>query len=612
MVKWRFWRDVLPIEAVKITGIHSGGKKMRLSTKLVLSFAGMIVVILAISASSMVSTSKLNESIDDVDKAYIPAVIAVGNMHLNFWTVRANLTTMLLVREAAAAERYDAMIRSALQEIAQDKKRYIEYTALFDGETAGRAKTLLGQIDDISLGMSKIRRDATRLVAEGKFDEAISLFTAEYGPQFRKLAPVYAELVNLTTKSSKENMADAISLGVMAKNTGLVLSLIAIFISVVITYVLTRSVMRQLGKDPGQLNALARRVVDGDYEIADGSARVGVYDSIVSMVESLKINMEKAHSESLNAHDQAVKATEAMRNAEEAGKIAQSKSAAMLTAAAKLEEVAHAVSSASTQLSAQIEQADKGAVQTAQRLSEAATAMNEMNATVQEVAKNAGAASSASAETKAKAEHGATIVGSSLESIQLVHRLSMELKDDMALLNGHAQDITQIMTVISDIADQTNLLALNAAIEAARAGEAGRGFAVVADEVRKLAEKTMASTTDVGRVIRSIQESTSKSLVSMDNAVEQVNTATESASLSGQALNEIVVTADVTADQANAIATASEQQSAASEEINQTIIEVNEMSRQTAEGMAEAAKAVGDLAQQATKLATLITEMRNG
>ena len=585
---------------------------MRLSTKLILSFAGMIVVILAISTSSIISTSKLNGSIDDVDKAYIPAVIAVGDMHLNFWTVRANLTTMLLAREASAAARYDSAIKESLQKIAEDQKRYIEYTALFDGDIAAQAKKLIRQIDDISAAMGIVRRNSTKLVAEGKFDEATALFSAEYGPQFRKLAPVYAELVNLTTRSSKENMLDAIALGIMAKNTGLVLSLIAVVISIIITYLLTRSVMRQLGKDPGQLNALARRVVDGDYEIADGSARIGVYDSIVSMVESLKAHMEKAHNESLNAQNQAAKATEAMRNAEESGKIAQSKSSAMLVAAAQLEEVAHAVSSASTQLSAQIEQADRGAVQTAQRLGEAATAMNEMNATVQEVAKNAGAASSASAETKAKAEHGATIVGNSLESIQLVHRLSMDLKDDMAQLNGHAQDISQIMTVISDIADQTNLLALNAAIEAARAGEAGRGFAVVADEVRKLAEKTMASTTDVGRVIRSIQESTTKSLVSMDNAVEQVNTATESASLSGQALSEIVVTADVTADQANAIATASEQQSAASEEINQTIIEVNEMSRQTAEGMAEAAKAVSDLAVQAGKLASLISEMRNG
>lgn len=161
---------------------------MRLSTKLILSFAGMIVVILAISASSIVSTSNMNESIDDVDKAYIPAVIAVGNMHLNFWTVRANLTTMLLVRDIAAADRYDIMIKDALQEIARDQKKYIEYTALFDGDTATQAKKLLRQIDDISAGMGIVRRNATKLVAEGKFDEATSLFTKEYGPQFRKLA----------------------------------------------------------------------------------------------------------------------------------------------------------------------------------------------------------------------------------------------------------------------------------------------------------------------------------------------------------------------------------------------------------------------------------------
>ena len=585
---------------------------MRLSTKLILSFAGMIVVILAISTSSIISTSKLNGSIDDVDKAYIPAVIAVGDMHLNFWTVRANLTTMLLAREASAAARYDSAIKESLQKIAEDQKRYIEYTALFDGDIAAQAKKLIRQIDDISADMGIVRRNSTKLVAEGKFDEATALFSAEYGPQFRKLAPVYAELVNLTTRSSKENMLDAIALGIMAKNTGLVLSLIAVVISIIITYLLTRSVMRQLGKDPGQLNALARRVVDGDYEIADGSARIGVYDSIVSMVESLKAHMEKAHNESLNAQNQAAKATEAMRNAEESGKIAQSKSSAMLVAAAQLEEVAHAVSSASTQLSAQIEQADRGAVQTAQRLGEAATAMNEMNATVQEVARNAGQASVASTDTKDKAEAGADIVQKSLVSIGQVQSVSQELKQDMLQLNTHAQAISQIMGVISDIADQTNLLALNAAIEAARAGDAGRGFAVVADEVRKLAEKTMASTHDVGNAINAIQESTSKSMASTDNALEQVNQATGYASQSGLALNEILETVLGMADQVNAIATASEEQSAASDEINLSIENVNEMAKQTATAMAEAASAVAELARQSQDLGLLVNEMRQG
>ena len=130
-------------------------------------------------------------------------------MHLNFWTVRANLTTMLLAREVSAAARYDAIIKESLQKIAEDQKKYIEYTALFDGDIAAQAKKLIRQIDDISEGMGVIRRNSTKLVAEGKFDEATALFSAEYGPQFRKLAPVYAELVSLTIRSSKENMLDA-------------------------------------------------------------------------------------------------------------------------------------------------------------------------------------------------------------------------------------------------------------------------------------------------------------------------------------------------------------------------------------------------------------------
>ena len=282
----------------------------------------------------------------------------------------------------------------------------------------------------------------------------------------------------------------------------------------------------------------------------------------------------------------------------------------MLAAADRLEQVGSVVSSASTELSAQIEQSDRGAAESAQRLSEAATAMNEMNATVQEVARNASSASAASISTREKAEAGAQVVEKAVHSIEDVHAKSLALKDDMALLNEHSQDITRIMGVISDIADQTNLLALNAAIEAARAGEAGRGFAVVADEVRKLAEKTMASTHDVGNAIKAIQESTAKSTASVDNAVAQIEEATQFANESGRALEEIVATAEVTADQVNAIAAASEEQSAASEEINHSILECNDMSRQIAEAMAEAAKAVSDLTGQTQELTELIREMK--
>ena len=283
----------------------------------------------------------------------------------------------------------------------------------------------------------------------------------------------------------------------------------------------------------------------------------------------------------------------------------------MRAAAASLQDVAHIVNVATTQLAAQIEQSDKGSRQTTGRLAEAATAMQQMNITVQEVARNASVASQASSETRAKAENGSEIVKRSLHSIDEVHAVSMELKTDMAQLHEHTQNINRIMGVISDIADQTNLLALNAAIEAARAGEAGRGFAVVADEVRKLAEKTLASTQDVGNAIAAIQHSTAKSVGDMDKAVGQVQLATDFANQSGKALEEIVSTVEATADQVNAIATASEEQSAASEEINRSIDNVTQVARQTADAMGEAQKAVADLAQQARGLAELIVDMKN-
>ena len=326
------------------------------------------------------------------------------------------------------------------------------------------------------------------------------------------------------------------------------------------------------------------------------------------LVEEQLIN--QAAEKSRQADEAAAEARIAQSEAEQSGKDAQAKAAAMLMAADKLEQVAHVVSTASTQLSAQIEQSDKGALDSARRLTDAATAMNEMNATVQSVAQNASEASVASSETRERAVAGARIVEQAVHSIGQVHEVSLRLTENMGQLNDQAQAISKIMNVISDIADQTNLLALNAAIEAARAGEAGRGFAVVADEVRKLAEKTMASTHDVGNAIKAIQESTAKSMAAMEGASEQVNQATEFANQSGLALSEIVTTVEATADQVNAIAAASEQQSAASEEINRSITSVNEVVQQTAEAMNEAARSVSDLARQAHSLSDLIGEMK--
>ena len=329
---------------------------------------------------------------------------------------------------------------------------------------------------------------------------------------------------------------------------------------------------------------------------------------MVQSIKNLLRESETKTSEALKATEEAKAAT---ARAEEAARRAENaKREGMYAAATQLEEVVSIITSASTQLSAQIEQSDHTASDSAQRLAEAATAMNEMNATVQEVARNASDASKMSAETRSKAERGAVVVQQAVDSIERVQEVAEVLRTDMQQLNEHARSISAIMGVISDIADQTNLLALNAAIEAARAGEAGRGFAVVADEVRKLAEKTMTSTSEVGSAISAIQHSTTKSMEGVDKAVAQIGQATELSNQSGVALHEIVTDAETTADEVRAIAAASEQQSAASEEINQSIVQVNDMSDKTAQAMREAAQAVSSLAAQAQRLEALIEDMK--
>jgi methyl-accepting chemotaxis protein len=243
-------------------------------------------------------------------------------------------------------------------------------------------------------------------------------------------------------------------------------------------------------------------------------------------------------------------------------------------------------------------------------MGETAAAMEEMTATVFEVAKNASRAADTAEKAKQQAQAGSGVVSRVVGGIQEVQHSALELKTNMTVLGKQAEGIGQVMNVISDIADQTNLLALNAAIEAARAGEAGRGFAVVADEVRKLAEKTMSATKEVGDAIRGIQDGTRKNITSVEQAVEQISSATGLANDSGAALREIVSLVDLTTDQVRSIATASEQQSAASEEINRSIEDVSRISSETSEAMRQSAQAVSEMAHQSQVLKQLIGRMR--
>ena len=362
---------------------------------------------------------------------------------------------------------------------------------------------------------------------------------------------------------------------------------------------------------------LARKVSRGDLEARPEGRFSGEMGELAGaldkMVTGLKAKIAEAEAMSQEANEEAKCAETARAEAEKAQGMAEAaKREGMLEAAENLGLVIESIIAASGELESQVEHVRDGADHQRDRLREVVEAIAQMTATVLDVAKNASRAAQSADDTKAKASAGSAVVEESMRSIDRVNAVSATLKDAMAALGDQTQAIGRVMSVISDIADQTNLLALNAAIEAARAGEAGRGFAVVADEVRKLAEKTMTATKEVGQAVVSIQQSVAGNIQNVDQAAAAVSEATGLASKSGDVLREILGLAEASAREVAGIAAAAEQQSAAAEQISKAMNEVSEVVESTSSGMHESAQAVHALADLSGDMDQIIVKLRNG
>lgn len=388
--------------------------------------------------------------------------------------------------------------------------------------------------------------------------------------------------------------------------------IVAVLVGGLLAWTLAHLITGPLRKSVDFAGMVAAGNLDRTLDIHQKDEVGRLADALNSMVGTLSQRIRDAAAATEEAQRRQAEATRAMSEAEKARKEAeQAKRQGMLDAAARLESVVAGVSKASEELANQVRQASLGAQEQAARISETATAMEEMNSTVLEVARNAGTTAEASNQARDKAAAGSSEVQKVVAGMATINSGAEELRAEMEDLSRKAESIGAILNVISDIADQTNLLALNAAIEAARAGEAGRGFAVVADEVRKLAEKTMQATAQVGQAIRGIQDGTAKNMAKVENTVRMVDDVTALANNSGMALSEIVSLVDSESDQIRAIATASEEQSATSEEINRSIEEVSRIASETASAMQASDEVVLNLGQQAQELDNLIREMKS-
>ncbi len=267
---------------------------------------------------------------------------------------------------------------------------------------------------------------------------------------------------------------------------------------------------------------------------------------------------------------------------------------------------AEQVASAATEIASAAEQSASGAGEQEAQAGEVSSSIEQMAATIVESSQNAASATESARNAAEAAGEGGHIVQQTIEGMQAIADSVRESAETITELGKRSDEIGEIIGVIDDIADQTNLLALNAAIEAARAGEQGRGFAVVADEVRKLAERTTKATAEIAGMIKGIQKDTSGAVSSMEEGTKQVEAGMELAVKAGDSLTSIVSVVSEVQKMIEQIATASDEQSAAAEQISGNVGNIASVSKQSAESAEQMAATAEELNRQTDALNELV------
>ncbi len=361
----------------------------------------------------------------------------------------------------------------------------------------------------------------------------------------------------------------------------------------------------------------SQAVAEGDMQaipkdVNGFKGEVGVlHGSLLAMVAKLTELIGTAESKMAEAEEALTTSRKALEAAEEAKKQADvARREGVLQTADQIGHILEELTASTHKLSSEARESGRLSHEQQGRVSSTAAAITEMNDAVAHVASSTSRTAVMADDARYEVQKGRDLVNELVQSMMEIEKKSLSLQQGLDSLRVRAEDIGKIMNIINDIADQTNLLALNAAIEAARAGEAGRGFAVVADEVRKLAEKTMEATKQVDSTIKTIQQSTKENIEAIDVTVSFVSKSTTVAGNAGTALEGIEHMVQNTASEVRSIATASEEQSATLDQITGSADELSSLTSEVAHSASSSHKAVQELVAITEQLNSIVTTLQ--
>ena len=522
------------------------------------AFIALLVIVLGVFAVNRMSI--IRQASLDMETNQLPSVGFLGNITENVLRMRILSFRVLVNRDPAALQDAQTRIGVLIDKVHSAQASYAALPS--QPEEAQLYKTFTVTLDSYMQAQEQM----LELSRQNRLDEMRTLIntrikdgTDQMGEQLNKLVALNTGYAKTASAEAGANYSGAI-IGIV------VAAVMAALMTILLAWLLTRSIVTPLNR----ALLAAQTIADGNLSKtieADGQDEPG---RLLGALSIMQANLRKTIEQIAG-------------------------SATQLGAAAE-------------ELSAVTQDASRGLQQQNNEIEQAATAVNEMTAAVEEVARNAVSTSEASSQSTQAAREGRDRVVETVDAIQTmtqdVHTTSLMIEG----LAAQGRDIGKVLDVIRAIAEQTNLLALNAAIEAARAGEAGRGFAVVADEVRALAHRTAQSTQEIEKMVAGIQNGTGEAVASMQQSNQRTQSTLEMARAAGVALEQITQSIHLINERNLVIASASEEQAQVSREVDRNLVNIRDLATQSATGANQTSAASHELSRLAVNLNALVSK----